>query len=216
MDTAAAAYLAMEAETDVGQDTVRAEFRAAQVDPARYGPAYALSIAWREDLIRRLDGLEFSDQVRDQVTALRAAEVALLDVERTLAGSLTVPHVYGPGNPAYPAAARARDELRRVLGRRLAVRPRRATQRPGHRLRGRRDEHVRSLPLDPAASRLIVAALAQRAGQPTSRSTYAGDPRIRVIGPRWSAGAWPVGRPGSRGTRTAPSGLCHLRVVARG
>jgi hypothetical protein len=116
MDTAAAAYLAMEAETDVGQDAVRAEFRAAQVDPARYGPAYALSIAWREDFIRRLDGLEFPDQVRDQVTALRAAEVALVDVERTLAGSLTVPHVYGPGNPAYPAAARARDELRRVLG----------------------------------------------------------------------------------------------------
>lgn len=116
MDTAAAAFLAMEAETDVGQDAVRAEFRAAQVDPARYRPAYALSIAWREDFIRRLDGLVFPDQVRDQVTALRAAEVALIDVERTLAGSLTIPHVSGPGNPAYPAEARARDELRRVLG----------------------------------------------------------------------------------------------------
>jgi hypothetical protein len=116
MDTAAAAYLAMEAETDIGRDAVDAEFTAALFDPARYGSAYALSIAWREDFIRRLDGLEFPDQVRDEVTALRAAEVALVEVERTLAGSLTIPHFYGPGNPAYPAAARARDELRRVLG----------------------------------------------------------------------------------------------------
>lgn len=61
MDTAAAAYPAMEAETDVGQAAVRAEFRAAQADPAREGPAYALSIAWREDFIRRLDRLAFPD-----------------------------------------------------------------------------------------------------------------------------------------------------------
>jgi hypothetical protein len=116
MDTAAVGYLAMEDETAASRKAVEAEFSAAGVDPARYGPAYALSIAWREDYIRRLDGLEFPDQVRDQVTALRAAEVALVDVERTLAGSLTIPHFYGPGNPAYPAAFRARDELRRVLG----------------------------------------------------------------------------------------------------
>jgi hypothetical protein len=114
-DTAAAAYLAMESETDPGRAAVEAEFRAASVEPARWGPAYALSIAWREDFVRRLDGLEFPDHVRDQVRALRAAQVALVDVERTLAKS-TGPHVYGPGNPAYPAAARARDELRRVLG----------------------------------------------------------------------------------------------------
>ena len=115
MDTAAAAYLAMEVETDVGREAVAAEFKV-WGDPERFGPAYAHSIAWREDFIRRLDGLQFPDQVRDQVTALRAAEVALVDVERTLAGSLTVPHIYGPGNPAYPAAARARAEMRRVLG----------------------------------------------------------------------------------------------------
>jgi hypothetical protein len=115
MDTAAAAYLAMETETDVGRDAVDAEFKV-WGDPARFGPAYAHSIAWREDFIRRLDGLEFPDQVRDQVTALRAAEVALVDVERTLAGSLTVSHVYGPGNPAYPAAGLARAEMRRALG----------------------------------------------------------------------------------------------------
>lgn len=115
MDTAAAAYLAMEAETDVGRDAVDAEFKV-WGDPARFGPAYAHSIAWREDFIRRLDGLQFPDQVRTQVTTLRAAEVALIDVERTLAASPTVPHFYGPGNPAYPATARARADLRRVLG----------------------------------------------------------------------------------------------------
>jgi hypothetical protein len=116
MDTAAAAYLAMEAETDVTRDALAADFRAAVGDPARYRSAYAPYIAWREDFIRRLDGLQFPDQVRGQVTTLRAAEVALIDIERTLAASATFPHFYGPGNPAYPAAARARAELRRVLG----------------------------------------------------------------------------------------------------
>jgi hypothetical protein len=119
METAAAAYLEMATETDVGRDAVDAEFQAAQSDPARRGPAYALSIAWREDFIRRLDRLEFPDQVRDQVTALRAAEaaeVAVVDVERTLAGSLPDPYVYGNPNPAYRAAALSRAEMRRVLG----------------------------------------------------------------------------------------------------
>jgi hypothetical protein len=115
MDTAAAAYLAMEAETDVTRDAIAAEFKVWS-DPNRYGPAYAHSIAWREDFIRRLDGLQFPDEVRGQVTTLRAAEVALIDVERTLAASETVPHFFGPGNPAYPAAAWARAEMRRVLG----------------------------------------------------------------------------------------------------
>ena len=112
MDTAASAYLAMETETDVGRDAVDAEFRVAEPN---FGRAYALSIAWRQDFIRRLDGLEFPDQVRAQVTDLRATEGALINIERTLAGS-RIPHVYGPGNPAYPAAFRAREELRRVLG----------------------------------------------------------------------------------------------------
>jgi hypothetical protein len=116
IDSAAAAYLAMATETDFGLVAVRAEFKAAQFDPARRGPAYALSIAWREDFVRRLDRLEFPDQVRDQVTALRAAEVALVDVERTISGSLTDPYIYGNGNPAYPAAFLARAEMRRVLG----------------------------------------------------------------------------------------------------
>jgi hypothetical protein len=116
MDTAAAAYLAMVTETDVSRDAIAAEFMAAHSDPARRGPAYALSIAWREDFIRRLDGLEFPDEVRDQVTTLRAAEVALVDIERTIAGSLPDPWFYGPGNPAYPAAYWARAEMRRALG----------------------------------------------------------------------------------------------------
>jgi hypothetical protein len=116
MDTAAAAYLAMVTETDVGLEAVRAEFRASHFDPARRGPAYALAIAWREDFIRRLDGLAFPDQVRDQVTALRAAEVAVLDVERSELVSLRDQYVYGNGNPAYPAAYWARAEMRRVLG----------------------------------------------------------------------------------------------------
>jgi hypothetical protein len=116
MDTAAAAYLAMATETDVSRDAINAEFRAPGLDAARRASAYALSIAWREDFIRRLDALEFPDQVRDQVTALRAAEVALVGVERTLAGSLPDPYVYGPGDPAYPAAGLARAEMRRVLG----------------------------------------------------------------------------------------------------
>jgi hypothetical protein len=116
MDSAASAYLAMVTETDVGRKAVDAEFFAANIHPARRGPAYVLSIAWREDFIRRLDGLAFPDQVRDQVTALRAAEVAALDVDRSELASLTDPYVYGLGNPAYPAAFRARAEMRRVLG----------------------------------------------------------------------------------------------------
>jgi hypothetical protein len=117
MDTAAAAYLAMVTETDVGWEAVNEEFMAAaRSDPAGRGPAIAHAIAWREDFIRRLDALDFPDQVRDQVTALRAAEVAALDAKRSELASLTDPYVYGPGNPVYPAAARARAEMRRVLG----------------------------------------------------------------------------------------------------
>ena len=117
MDTAAAAYLAMVTETDVSHEAVHAEFMAANASsPERRGPAYVLSIAWREDFIRRLDGLAFPDEVRDQVTTLRAAEVAALDAQRSELASLTDPYVYGPGNPVYPAAARARAEMRRVLG----------------------------------------------------------------------------------------------------
>jgi hypothetical protein len=121
MDTAAAAYLAMVTETDVGWEAVHEELLAAvRSDPARrgpaYGPAYTHIIAWREDFIRRLDALEFPDQVRDQVTALRAAEVAMLDVERSELASLTDPSVYRQGYPAYPGEFGARAEMRRVLG----------------------------------------------------------------------------------------------------
>jgi hypothetical protein len=116
MDTAAAAYLAMVTETDVSRDAINAEFRASNFEPARRGPALVLSVAWREDFIRRLDRLEFPDQVRDQVTALRAAEVALVNFERTLAASLPDPYVFRYPDPVYPAAGLARDEMRRVLG----------------------------------------------------------------------------------------------------